>query len=600
MMSTLARSPFPVLLTVLTVGAVSAAAQEHPTMFPPVRGIHEMVGAANNFEVEAGYRLLTQGGNAVDAGVASVLAAGVTELSRFGLGGEMPLLIKMAGKPVVAISGVGVAPAKATVEFYSTRPPEAWEEAAHMTPIPSQGMLAAITPGVFDGLILALDKYGTKSFAEVVQPALDYAGQGFPMPEEFGGMLRSYQRIMALWPASTAFFYPDGKPTPRGEIFREQELANTFRELIAAEKKAHGKRSAKLQAVRDLFYKGSIAKEFAGYSEKNGGLITYADLANYHAEIDKPVAGTYRGYQIYKPGFWTQGPVMIEALNILEGYDLKAMGHNSPRYLHTVIEAVKLAFADRDEYYGDPKFSKIPEDILLSKEYAAERRKLIDPEHASMESRPGSFGRRITLPTTTASAKGGDANDTTCVNVVDRDGNAFNATPSGAWLPSVIMGTTGLPLSSRLQSFVMTPGHPNQLQPGKRPRVTLSPTLVTKDGKLELIMSTPGGDNQDQALLQVLLNMLDFEMMPQEAVEAPRFQTEHFYSSFAGHEFTPGKLSLEGRFSQSTAQMLSVLGHRVSVSGDWSNGSAPTVIWLHDGVLNGGADPRRARFIFGR
>jgi len=591
------RVPLLLLLAPLVFFS-NAIAQDEPTMFPPVRGIHEMVGAANNFEVEAGYRLLTEGGNAIDAGVASTLAAGVTELSRFGLGGEMPLLIKMAGKPVVAISGVGVAPAKATVEFYSKRPPEPWEEAAHMVPIPGQGMLAAITPGVFDGLILALDKYGTKSFAEVVQPALEYADQGFPMPEEFGGMLRSYQRILALWPASTKFFYPDGTPTPRGEIFREPALANTFRQLAAAEKKAHGKRSDKLRAVRDLFYKGSIAKEFADYSEKNGGLIAYSDLANFHADIEEPKVGTYRGYQIYKPGFWTQGPVMIEALNLLEGYDLKAMGHNSPEYLHTLVEAVKLAFADRDQYYGDPKFSKIPEEILLSKDYAAERRKLIDPAHASLESRPGNLGTKINLPTTTASAD--PVNDTTCVNVVDRLGNAFNATPSGAWLPSVIMGDTGLPLSSRIQSFVTTAGHPNVLQPGKRPRVTLSPTLVTKDGKLELIMSTPGGDNQDQALLQVLLNILDFGMTPQEAVESPRFQTEHFYSSFAGHEFTPGRLSLEGRISRATADRLSALGHRVSVTGDWSNGSAPTVIWVHDGVLNGGADPRRARFIFGR
>ncbi|HEX4593531.1 MAG TPA: gamma-glutamyltransferase, partial [Bryobacteraceae bacterium] len=291
-------------------------------------------------------------------------------------------------------------------------------------------------------------------------------------------------------------------------------------------------------------------------------------------------------------------PVMIEALNILEGFDLKAMGHNSPQYLHTVVEAAKLAFADRDEYYGDPKFSKIPDEILLSKDYAAERRKLIDPQHASIEHRPGGFGHRITIPTTTAAA--GVANDTTCVNVVDRQGNAFNATPSGAWLPSVIMGDTGIPLTSRLQSFVMTPGHPNQLQPGKRPRVTLSPTMVTKAGKLELIMSTPGGDNQDQALLQVLLNMLDFGMNPQEAVEAPRFQTEHFYSSFGNHEFVPGKLNLEGRISRSTVDALNTLGHRVTVTGDWSNSSAPTVIQVHNNVLNGGADPRRARFIFGR
>ena len=582
----------------LAAPALVLEAQGPPTMFPPVRGIHEMVGAANNFEVEAGYRILTQGGNAVDAGVASVLAASVTELNRFGIGGEMPLIVKMAGQAPMVISGVGVAPAKATVEFYAKRAPEPWEDSARMPPVPMQGILSAITPGVFDGLILALDKYGTKSFAEVAQPAIEYAEQGFPMLEEFGGMLHSYQRILALWPDSVKFFYPEGVPTNRGDIFREPTLAHTFKELVAAEKKAHGKRADKLRAVRDLFYKGSIAHRIADASQKYNGLIAYEDLANFHADLEEPKMGTYRGYEIYKPGFWTQGPVMIEALNILEGFDLKAMGHNSPQYLHTVVEAAKLAFADRDEYYGDPKFSKIPEEILLSKDYAAERRKLIDPQHASIEHRPGGFGRRITIPTTTASA--GPANDTTCVNVVDRQGNAFNATPSGAWLPSVIMGDTGIPLTSRLQSFVMTPGHPNQLQPGKRPRVTLSPTMVTRAGKLELIMSTPGGDNQDQALLQVLLNMLDFGMNPQEAVEAPRFQTEHFYSSFGNHEFVPGKLNLEGRISRSTIDALNALGHRVTVTGDWSNSSAPTVIQVHNDVLNGGADPRRARFIFGR
>jgi gamma-glutamyltranspeptidase/glutathione hydrolase len=559
-----------------------------------------MVAAANNFEVEAGYRILTQGGNAVDAGVASVLAASVTELNRFGLGGEIPLLIKMAGQPTIAISGVGVAPAKATVEFYRHRPAEVWEDPNNMPPVPVQGILSAITPGVFDGLILALEKYGTVSFAQVVEPALEYAAEGFPMPEEFGGMLASYQRIIALWPDSVKFFYPTGQPTPRGEIFREPTLAQTFRALANAEKKAHGNRQAKLRAVRDLFYKGDIAQRIAAYSENHRGLIAYSDLANYHAEIEQPKVGTYRGYEIYKPGFWTQGPVMIEALNLLEGFDLKAMGHNSPQYLHTLVEAVKLAFADRDAYYGDPKFSKIPEEILLSKEYAVQRRKLIDPEHASIEHRPGYLGTPLALPSATASAGAGIVNDTTCVNVVDREGNAFSATPSGAWLPSVIAGDTGIPLTTRLQSFVMTAGHPNQLQPGKRPRVTLSPTVVTRHGQLEMVLSTPGGDNQDQALLQVLLNIIEFQMTPQEAVEAPRFQTEHLFSSFGNHEFTPGRLNLEGRIPIATGAALGALGHRVAVGGDWSNSSAPTVIWVHDGVLNGGADPRRARFVFGR
>jgi gamma-glutamyltranspeptidase/glutathione hydrolase len=594
-------SPFLVrLLALLALAGAVLNAQNPPTMVAPIRGIHEMVGAANNFEVEAGYRLLTQGGNAVDAGVATALTASVTELSRFGLGGEMPLLVKMAGRPPVAISGIGVAPRKATVEFYSKRSPESWEDARNMPPIPVQGILSAITPGVFDGLILALQQFGTKSFAEVAAPAIQYAEEGFPMPEEFGGMLQGYQRIISLWPASTKFFYPDGVPTPRGQIFREPILANTLKELVAAEKKAHGKRADKLRAVRDLFYKGSIAKRIAEFSEKNSGLIAYEDMANFHAETDQPKMGTYRGHEVYKPGFWTQGPVMIEALNLLEGFDLKAMGHNSPAYLHTVVEAVKLAFADRDQYYGDPKFSKIPEEILLSKEYATERRKLIDPMHASMESRPGNLAIPRPLPSSATAKAEGALNDTTCVNVVDRQGNAFSATPSGAWLPSVIAGDTGIPLSTRLQSFVMTVGHANQLQPGKRPRVTLSPTLVTKAGKLEMILSTPGGDNQDQALLQVLLNIVEFGMGPQEAVEAPRFQTEHFYSSFGNHEFVPGRLNLEARIPKATADALSALGHRVTVSGDWSNSSAPTVILSHDNVLDGGADPRRARVIFGR
>jgi gamma-glutamyltranspeptidase/glutathione hydrolase len=541
-------------------------------MFPPVRGTHEMVAAANNQEVEAGYRIVTAGGNAVDAGVASVLTAAVTEQSRFGLGGEMPLLIKMAGKPVIAISGVGTAPGKATVEFYKNRPMEPWEQAGRMPPIPSQGIRSAILPGAFDGLILALQKYGTMSFAQVAAPAIEYA-EGFPIAEEFAGMLRGYQTILGLWPASKSFFYPNGVPPQRGEIVRMPTLAKTLRELVAAER-------------------------MGAFSEANEGLITYDDLKKFHADQDDPKSATFHGFEVYKPGFWTQGPVMLEALNILEGYDLKAMGHNSPEYLHTVVEATKLAFADRDRYYGDPKFSKIPEETLLSRDYATERRKLIDPQHASMEHRPGAFG--LPLPKDKTTDSGGIVNDTTCVNVIDRNGNMFSATPSGAWLPSVIAGDTGIPFTSRLQSFVLTPGHPNELAPGKRPRVTLSPTIVTKDGKPYLVMSTPGGDNQDQAMLQVLLNIIVFNMSPQEAVEAPRFQTEHFYASFADHQFVPGKLNLEGRISKETAGKLTELGHKVMLTGEWSNSSAPTVIVSGNGVLEGGADPRRARFVFGR
>jgi len=452
-------------------------------------------------------------------------------------------------------------------------------------------------PGVFDGLMLALQEHGTKSFAEVVAPAIEYADQ-FPIGEEFASFIKNGERLLSQWPTSKEFFLPGGQPPHRGTIFKMPALAGTLRELAAAEKKQRGPRTKKIQAVRDYFYRGPIARKIAEFSEANGGLIRYDDLKNFKAEIDTPQTTEYRGYTIVKPGFWTQGPVMLQAMNILEGYDLKKMGHNSPEYLHTVLEAVKLAFADRDAHYGDPKFSKVPAETLLSRNYTVERRKLIDPNKASMESRPGSLGK--TQLSGNRAAEHNSVQDTTCVNVADRFGNVFSATPSGAWLPSVIAGDTGIPLSTRLQSFVMTPGHANELAPGKRPRVTLSPTMVLKDGKPFLAMSTPGGDNQDQAMIQVLLNIIDFGMTAQEAVEAPRFQTEHFYSSFASHEFVPGRTRIERRIPQTAMDALTAKGHIVQPSGDWSNGSAPTVILFKDGVLEGGADPRRLRFIFGR
>lgn len=577
--------------------AITASAQS--TMFPAVRGTREMVAAANNFEVEAGYRILTAGGNAVDAGVAAILAASVTEQARFGLGGEMPVLIKMRNAAPVAISGIGTAPALATVEAYRNRTAEPWEKPGHMPPIPGQGIKAAILPGAFSGLLLALEQHGTKSFSEVAAPAIEYA-DGFPIGEEFAAFIRNGRPLLELWPFSREFFLPGGAEPARGEIFREPTLAATLREMARIEKKARGNRARKIRAVHDYFYKGELAKQISAFSEQNEGYIRYDDLKKFHAEEDRPQSIGYRGYEVYKPGFWTQGPVMLQALAILENYDLRSLRHNSPEYLHVVVEAVKLAFADRDRYYGDPKFSKIPGEILLSRDYAQQRKALIDPNRASLEHRPGTIDGIAPVSSGSSARLGVVVQDTTCVNVVDRNGNFFSATPSGAWLPSVIVGKTGIPLSTRLQSFVLQDGHPNQLAPGKRPRVTLSPTLVLKDGQPVMAMSTPGGDNQDQAMLQVLLNIIDFGMSPQEAVEAPRFQTEHFYSSFANHEFTPGKLNLEERIPRLIADRLSAMGHLVSVTGDWSNSSAPTVIWLSNGVLQGGADPRRGRFVFGR
>lgn len=567
------------------------------TMFPEVRALHDMVGGGNNFVVEAGLRILREGGNAVDAGVAAVLAAAVTEEDHFSMGGEMPALVKMAGQPVQVISGIGTAPAKATVDFFRNRPLEPWETADKKPPIPAQGILATTTPGMFDGAMLALEKFGTMTFAKAAEPAIELA-DGFPTTEVFASTLQRDDEMLRRWPASVAVFYPGGKlPTP-GQVFHQPDLARTLRELVTAEEKAHGDRVKKIDAVRDYFYRGPIAKKMGAFSESHGGLVTYSDIAAFHAEIDTPRSTTFHGYEIVKPGFWTQGPVLLEMFNLLESYDLKGMKHNSPEYLHTLVEAAKLAFADRDMYYGDPKFSKIPEDQLLSKQYAAERRKLIDPQHASMESRPGKVGdRKIPMPDGNVAKV--EVHDTTCVDVVDRMGNVFSATPSGAWLPAVIAGNTGIAFGTRLQSLLTLPGHPNVIEAGKRPRVTLSPTLILKDGKPVYAISTPGADNQDQALLQVILNLIDFGMTPQEAVEAPRFQTEAFYSSFGMHEYTPGGLNLENRIPKATADKLTALGHKVRVTAAWSNASAPVVIKASDGVLEGGADPRRGRFING-
>jgi gamma-glutamyltranspeptidase/glutathione hydrolase len=568
------------------------------TMFPEVRSMHEMVGGGNNFVVEAGMRILRAGGNAVDAGVAATLAAAVTEEDHFSMGGEMPLLVKLKGQAVEVVSGVGTAPAKATVDFFNHRPMEPWETPDRKPPIPAQGILATTTPGMFDGAMLALEKYGTMSFAQVAAPAIELA-DGFPTTEILATTLHHDESMLRRWPSSVSFFFTDNKLPVPGQVFHQPDLAKTLRLLVAAEQSAHGNRVTMIEAVRDYFYRGPIAKKMGAYSEANGGLETYEDIASFHAEIDKPRTTTFHGYEIVKPGFWTQGPVLLEMFNLLESYDLKAMGHNSPEYLHVLVEAAKLAFADRDMYYGDPKFSKIPEQTLLSKPYAADRQKLIDVLHASMESRPGKIpGYSIPMPN--GQVKKVEVRDTTCVDVVDRMGNVYSATPSGAWLPAVMAGDTGIAFGTRLQSFVTLPGHPNVIESGKRPRVTLSPTLLLKDGKPVLAISTPGADNQDQALLQVILNIIVFGMTPQQAVEAPRFQTEAFYSSFAMHEFIPGKLNLESRIPKATADKLSALGHIVTVTGPWSNASAPIVIQLDgDGVLEGGADPRRGRFIYG-
>ena len=584
------------------------------TFRPVVRGKRGVVTGGQPLSVEAGLRILQSGGNAVDAGVATIFAASVIEFSHFSFGGEVPILIKLKGQKVVVIEGMGQAPMNATLNFFVKRRNDG-ESGTTMAGarrgglIPSTGPLSATVPAVLDACVTALDQFGTKTLAEVMEPAIQLA-DGFPLDELRVQYIRTRSSIFSQWPDAKRVFLPNGEVPKAGDIFVQADLARTLREIVRAEKLgskgARNTRRAGLMAARDYFYRGPIAKRIGAYMQANGGLIVAEDFAKFSAKVGEPVSTDYRGYQVYKAGFWTQGPAMVETLNMLEGFDLKKMGHNSPEYIHTLAEALKLGLADRDRYYGDPNFVQIPMAQLLSKNYAALRRPLIDQQHASLAQQPGdplnmkavlasaaqTIGRASTVPEIER------ANDTTCVNVIDKAGNLFSATPSGAWLPAVVAGDTGVLMGQRLQSALTDPNSPNVVAPGKRPRITLTPTLVLKGGEPFMVLSTPGGDNQDQALLQVLLNIIEFGMNPQEAVEAPRFDTQHYVSSFDDHEFLPGSLNVESRVGLKTIQELSQKGHKVKTQSEWGTLSAPTVI-VYDaktGVAAGGADPRRSRY----
>jgi gamma-glutamyltranspeptidase/glutathione hydrolase len=617
--ATLACAIFMVAIFVL-----SSVAPRGETFRPVVRGRRGAVAAGHPLSAEAGLRLMQQGGNAVDAGCAALLAASVIEISHFSFGGEVPIIIKTGKAAPAVINGQGTAPRLATREFFLERAKRGEREegpvyrgspeyvsinegGAQPGLIPSSGILPATVPGVLDAVVTALDRFGTRSLAEVMQPAIELA-DGFPIDELRVSYIERTRKIFERWPTSRKLFLPNGRVPKVGEIFSQPDLARTLREIVAAERnhKAKGRHAA-LVAARDHFYKGAIARRIADFSEKNGGLLRAGDFAAFHAKVEEPVKVSYRGYDIYKTGFWAQGPAMLELLNILEGYDLGAAKHNSAAYIHTLVEAMKLAFADRDTFYGDPDFVKVPASQLLSKEYAALRRTLIDDNRASLEQRPGDPVNRAPLlkgypqPALTGESKVPEAeraNDTTCVNVIDKDGNVFSATPSGAWLPAVVAGDTGVLMGQRMQSFVLEANHPNVLAPGKRPRVTLTPTLVMKDGKPLLVLSTPGGDNQDQSLVQVLFNIIEFGMNVQEAVEAPRFQTLHLVSSFDDHRFNPGELKIEDRVNKDVLSVLQSFGHKVEAVSAWGNASAPTVILLRPdtGVIEAGADPRRGRY----
>jgi len=571
----------------------------------PSRGTRGAVAGGTEYATEAGMRMFYSGGNAVDAGIATMLAASVTEFSHFGLGGEAPILVRTKAGKVYAIAGVGTMPKLATADFFRNHkltPDEIVDPPGQnglKDWVPVAGVLSALVPGMVEAALVTLREFGTKSFAEAVEPAIELA-DGFPLDEFRSSSLASVTRYLEHWPTSKRVFMPEGHVPHTGEIFHQPELARTLRSMVEVEKKALAAgagRAKAMDAVRDYFYRGEIARKIGEFSQQNGGLLRYEDMASFRLAPEEAVSTTFHGYTVYKPGFWSQGPSMIETLNILEGYNLAEMKLNSADYIHTLVEALKLAYADRDTYYGDPKFAKIPAERLLSKEYGAERRKLIT-DQASFDFRPGNvepnppkhpYYAQITRHHVDDALL---AKDTTCVDAIDKDGVAISITPSGAWMPSVIAGDTGIPLTERAQSFLLVPGHPNELAGGKRPRVTLSPTLVVgPDGNL-LTLSTPGGDNQDQSLLQVLFYSVEFGYNAERAVESPRFQTEHLVSSFDNHTMSPGSLLLDERTPSAIVAELQKRGHKVEIRSRFNSGAAPVLIRLHpDGLIEAGADP---------
>jgi gamma-glutamyltranspeptidase / glutathione hydrolase len=577
---------------------------EQPAMHA-ARGTHGAVAGGSEYATEAGMRIYFQGGNAVDAGVATMFAASVSEFSHFGMGGEAPILIRTKAGKVYSIAGVGTMPKLATAEMFRERKPKAGEiltlEPGGMKGIiPVAGIMPALVPGMVESGLVALREFGTKSFGEVAQTAIELA-DGMAIDEMRAGAIARSRRFFDLWPDSKKTFMPDGQVPMPGEVFRQPNLARTLRSMVAAEKKVlatGGSRTAGIDAVRDYFYRGDIAHRIDAFMKENDGLLRYEDMAAFKLQPEEPVSVDYRGYKVYKPAFWSQGPAMLQALNILEGFDLRSLGFNSAEYIHKVTEALKLAYADRDTYYGDPKFVSVPTATLLSKEYAAERRKLIG-QKASLDFVPGTINDkkgRHPIDMEIARTKIDPelmSSDTTCVDAIDKDGIVFSATPSGAWLPSVIAGDTGIPLTERAQSFLLVPGSPNELAGGKRPRVTLSPTLVTQQGgRPYLAFSTPGGDNQDQSLIQLFLDVVEFGMNAQAAVEAPRLQTRHLVSSFDNHAWVRGDLLLDERIPQNVMQDLAARGDRVGIRSRWASGAAPVMVRvLPDGVIEAGADP---------
>ena len=556
-----------------------------PNDRPMLMGTHGMVVAGHYLAAAAGFEMLRRGGNAVDAAAATGFVLSVVEQQENSPGGEVPMLVYSAQeRKTYAISGVGWSPAAFTID---------WCREHGIDLIPGDGFLPATVPATVGTWCAALERFGTMRLAEVLEPAIEYAEHGFPAYERLiAEIVGREKHIRSHYPTTCKVYIPEGCIPEVGDIIRNPDLADTFRLLCAAEGK-HADREAGIRAACAEFYTGEPAKRMVEFSrttpvidgsgEEHTGLFTLEDFAGWKAMVEEPVSVEFEGMVVNKCSSWTQGPVFTQMLALLKGFDLRKLGHNTPEYLHTWIECAKLAFADREAYYGDPAVDDVPFDVLLSERYNAERGKLVG-ERASMELRPGDIGngipdwgnfdvradnrRAMGLPSLEEPGGESHANDTTQLDVMDSQGNAVAATPSGGWITSSPMVPgVGFPLGTRGQMFYLNPARPNALAGHKRPRATLTPTIATRDGEVELAFGMQGGDIQDQITLQFFLNHVVFGMNVQEALDAPTVMTYHFPGSVFPRGAEIGSAILENRFDDAVKDAMRERGHVVRCFG---------------------------------
>jgi len=565
---------------------------ERATTRPVVAGVQGVISTGHPLVSMAGMRMLLSGGNAFDAAVAAGFAAAVVEpTASYTLCGECVAMVYDARRgETLALSGQGTAPARATLDVFRGR---------GLDRIPTgpgpDAHLSFTVPGAVDAYLTLLETYGTRTVAEVLAPAVSYAERGFPMYDYMHRMLTiaETRSQFALYPpGGTDVFYPGGRAPEVGTLFVQPALARTLRRLVEADGAARGHRLAGIAAARERFYRGDIAATIGAFSERVGGLLRAPDLAGYRAGFEAPLRLAFAGREIVGQSAWTQGPVLMQALGMLTGFDLRTMGHNSARYIHVVAEALKLAFADRERYYGDvAERARVPIAELISPAYARRRTAEIRLDRAVPEAPPA--GGRVQEPSGMAAAVDG----TTHIAALDRDGNMIALTPSGGvFRKSAFMVELGCTLSTRTEMFVLDDGHPNGLTPGRRPRTTLVNYLICEDGVPVMTVGCPGGDDQAQADLQLVLNVLVFGMNPQQAVEAPRFSTQTLINSFYPRTYLPGQLNVERGIPAAVRAELTALGHDVLETGACGIGAVVTRRDADTGVLSAGADPRRPTY----